>query len=117
MAWLTPMVALVLLAIVAGIIGIGSMYVLNGPIKATTTFGDFTLTLTSAKARYRTGEAVVIGDNLASDIAGARAVGARSILMLTGVTTSEMVERVPAGERPTAIARDAAELARTLSSW
>ena len=48
----------------------------------------------------RVEDAVVIGDNLFSDIAGARNVGARSILMLTGVTTPEMAGS-PAGGRPT----------------
>jgi HAD superfamily hydrolase (TIGR01450 family) len=61
------------------------------------------------------GEAVVIGDNLTSDIAGAHAVGARSILMLTGVTTADMLERVAVKERPTAVARDARELAERLA--
>lgn len=55
-------------------------------------------------------DAVVIGDNLFSDIAAARAVGARSILILTGVTTPEMAAALPDGERPTAIAADADEL-------
>lgn len=55
-------------------------------------------------------DAVVIGDNLLSDIAGARAVGARSVLMLTGVTTPEMVAMMPHAERPTAVAKDAGEL-------
>ena len=59
-------------------------------------------------------DAVVIGDNLFSDIAGARNVGARSILMLTGVTTPEMVDSLSAAERPTAVARDAKELAAVL---
>ena len=58
-------------------------------------------------------EAVMIGDAL-SDIAAAHAVGCRSILMLTGVTTAERAAAIPEGERPTAIARDAAELAQVL---
>ena len=62
-------------------------------------------------------DAVVIGDNLLSDIAGAHNVGARSILMLTGVTTAEMVARAPAAQRPTAVARDAAELATVLAEF
>jgi glycerol 3-phosphatase-2 len=62
----------------------------------------------------RAEDAVVIGDSLFSDIAGAQAVGARSILMLTGVTTPEMVAGLSAAERPTAVARDAAELASAL---
>ncbi len=56
-------------------------------------------------------EAIVIGDNLGTDIGAAIAVGARSILMLTGVTTRETVEAAPADQQPTAVAADAAELA------
>ncbi len=56
-------------------------------------------------------DAIMIGDGLPTDIAAARAVGARSVLMLTGVTTGAMVEAAPADERPTAVAADAAELA------
>lgn len=59
-------------------------------------------------------EAIVIGDNLLSDIPAARAVGARSILMLTGVTTPEMAAALTDAERPTAIARDAEDLAARL---
>lgn len=57
--------------------------------------------------------AVMIGDAL-SDVAAGRAVGARTILMLTGVTTREMAEALPEDERPTRIAADAGELARVL---
>jgi ribonucleotide monophosphatase NagD (HAD superfamily) len=56
----------------------------------------------------------MIGDGLGTDVAAARAVGARSVLMLTGVTTRETVDATPANERPTAIAADAAELAAIL---
>jgi glycerol 3-phosphatase-2 len=59
-------------------------------------------------------DAVVIGDNVLADIAGARAVGARSILMLTGVTTAEMADSLSDNERPTAVAADASELRRHL---
>lgn len=60
--------------------------------------------------------AVVIGDGLATDIAAARAIGARSVLMLTGVTTPEAAAALPPHERPTAVAADAAELAAALDS-
>jgi 4-nitrophenyl phosphatase len=59
-------------------------------------------------------EAVMIGDNLVTDIAAARAVGARSVLMLTGVTTRESADAAPEDQRPTAVAADADELARVL---
>ena len=55
--------------------------------------------------------AVMIGDAL-TDVAAGRAVGARTVLMLTGVTTRAMADLVPADERPTRIAADAAELSR-----
>jgi HAD superfamily hydrolase (TIGR01450 family) len=60
------------------------------------------------------GEAVMVGDNLGTDMAAARAVGARSILMLTGVTTRAEVGALPPDARPTAVAADAAELAAAL---
>jgi phosphoglycolate/pyridoxal phosphate phosphatase family enzyme len=59
-------------------------------------------------------EAIMIGDGLGTDIAAALAVGARSVLMLTGVTTREVVEAAPPDRHPTAIAADAAELASIL---
>jgi HAD superfamily hydrolase (TIGR01450 family) len=49
-------------------------------------------------------EAVVIGDGLLTDILAARRVGARSVLMLTGVSTAEMAEALPPEERPTVVA-------------
>lgn len=57
--------------------------------------------------------AVMIGDAL-TDVAAGRAVGARTVLMLTGVTSRETADALPAGERPTRIAADAAELALAL---
>jgi HAD superfamily hydrolase (TIGR01450 family) len=59
-------------------------------------------------------EAIMIGDGLTTDIAAAIALGARSVLMLTGVTTREMVDAAPMEARPTAVAADAAELAKIL---
>jgi len=59
-------------------------------------------------------EAVVVGDALVSDIAAARRIGARSVLMLTGVTTEAEVDAAPPDERPTAVATDAAGLATAL---
>ncbi len=60
------------------------------------------------------GEAIMIGDGLDTDIAAARAVGARSILMLTGVTIRAVVDQAPSETRPTFIAADAIELAAIL---
>ena len=41
-------------------------------------------------------------------------MGARCILMLTGVATRAEVDALPADQRPTAVAADAAELAAIL---
>jgi HAD superfamily hydrolase (TIGR01450 family) len=60
------------------------------------------------------GEAVMIGDALGTDIAAARAVGARSILMLTGITRPDQLDGLLPGERPDAVAVDAGELAAVL---
>jgi hypothetical protein len=62
MRWLSPLVALVILALVGG--ALGSLTVLNGPISATTRVGDFELTFRSEKARYATGEPVGLSASL-----------------------------------------------------
>jgi 4-nitrophenyl phosphatase len=59
-------------------------------------------------------EAIMIGDGLRTDIAAAIAVGARSVLMLTGVSTREDVDAAPPAERPSFVAGDAAELGAIL---
>jgi 4-nitrophenyl phosphatase len=59
--------------------------------------------------------AVMIGDSIGSDLAAARAVGARCVLMLTGVATDAEIEALPAEGRPAAVAADADELAAILS--
>ena len=61
-------------------------------------------------------DAVMIGDGIGTDLAAARAVGARCVLMLTGVATPEQVEALPADERPMAVAADAADLAAVLDA-
>ena len=61
-------------------------------------------------------EAIMIGDGIGTDLAAARAVGARSILMLTGVTTRAEVEALPADDRRTAVAGDAEGLAAALEA-
>lgn len=58
----------------------------------------------------RARDAVMIGDGLGTDLAAARAVGSRSILMMTGVTTPAMLDALPVDQRPTAVAVDAGEL-------
>ena len=59
-------------------------------------------------------DAVMIGDGIATDIAAAHAVGARSILMLTGVATQAHLDELPPDQRPTAVAANAGELAAAL---
>ena len=60
-------------------------------------------------------DAIVIGDGILTDLAAARRVGARCILMLTGVSTREAAEALPEADRPLAVAADAAELERVLA--
>lgn len=64
----------------------------------------------------RAGDAVVVGDGLGTDLAAAQAVGARSVLMLTGVTSADQVRALPPDRRPTLVAADADELAAALRS-
>jgi HAD superfamily hydrolase (TIGR01450 family) len=69
-------------------------------------------------AGVRVREAVVIGDGLTTDIRAANRVGARSILMLTGVTTAEDLDGDQIADiKPTAVARDATELASVLDRF
>lgn len=58
--------------------------------------------------------AVMIGDSL-SDVAAGQAVGARTVLMLTGVTSRATADALALDERPTVIAADAGELAKVLT--
>ena len=69
----------------------------------------------AASAGRQAIEAVVIGDGIGTDLAAARAVGARSVLMLTGVTSREELDALPAADRPIAVAADATELAAALA--
>ena len=55
-------------------------------------------------------EAIVIGDGIVTDLAAANAVGARTILMLTGVTTGAALEALPSGDQPFKVAANAEEL-------
>ena len=58
--------------------------------------------------------AVMIGDSIRTDLPAARAVGARCVLMLTGVTSRAEVEALARQDRPDAVAADAVELERAL---
>ena len=59
-------------------------------------------------------EAIMIGDGIGTDLAAARAVGARCIFMLTGVTTRAQVEALPVTDQPTAVAANSEELGAAL---
>jgi glycerol-1-phosphatase len=61
-------------------------------------------------------DAIVIGDGIGTDLAAANAVGARTILMLTGVSTRADIEALPAADRPFKVAADAAELDQLLAA-
>jgi len=58
--------------------------------------------------------AVVIGDGLLTDIAAANAVGARSVLVLTGVSTAEQARALPPEQRPTMISQGPSDLGAIL---
>jgi 4-nitrophenyl phosphatase len=59
-------------------------------------------------------EAVVVGDNPASDIAGAHRAGCGSILVLTGVATEDVARGLRGEEEPDAVAADPAAVRRLL---
>lgn len=59
-------------------------------------------------------QAVVIGDGLRTDILAAHRVGARSVLVLTGVSTAEMAAALPPEEQPTAVAAGPSDLESVL---
>jgi HAD superfamily hydrolase (TIGR01457 family) len=62
----------------------------------------------SAQTRAGGGTALVVGDRLDTDVAGAAALGWDSLLVLTGVSTREDVERTDV--RPTHVAPDVSVL-------
>jgi 4-nitrophenyl phosphatase len=55
---------------------------------------------------------VLAGDNLESDIAGAKGVGMRCVLVLTGVATRDDVARLPAEMRPDWVVQGLPDLLR-----
>jgi HAD superfamily hydrolase (TIGR01450 family) len=76
--------------------------------------GPLLLQVAAHAAGADVAQAVMIGDSLVTDVPAARSVGARSVLMLTGVTTRAEVAALPPQDRPTEIAADANELAGAL---
>ena len=62
-------------------------------------------------------DAIVVGDGIMTDLAGAKAIGARSVLMLTGIATQADVDALPPEERPDSVAADAEELAAALEAF
>ncbi|MGH2464637.1 MAG: HAD-IIA family hydrolase [Candidatus Limnocylindrales bacterium] len=60
-------------------------------------------------------DAVMIGDGIHTDLLAARAVGARCVLMLTGVSSRAEAEALEGPNAPDAIAADADELATALA--
>lgn len=65
-----------------------------------------------AAARIDSSRPLVVGDRLDSDIAGARAAGLDSMLVLTGVTDPAGLLAAPRGARPTFVAADLGGLRR-----
>ena len=59
-------------------------------------------------------DVIMVGDGVLTDLPAARPLGARTVLMLTGVSTRKEVDALPADERPAAIAEDAKELEAAL---
>lgn len=67
-----------------------------------------------AAQRLQARRALAVGDRLDTDIAGARAAGIDSLLVLTGVTTTGGLLAARASERPTYVAADLRGLLRDL---
>jgi HAD superfamily hydrolase (TIGR01450 family) len=63
------------------------------------------------RLNVRPGRCVLIGDNLESDVAGARQVGMRTILPLTGITTREHLEHLSVELAPDEVIEDLRSLA------
>lgn len=70
----------------------------------------------AAVAGMPVGDAIVVGDGLRTDIAAARRVGARSILVLTGVSSAATAAALPPDEQPTWVAAGPAEVDAILDS-
>ncbi len=60
---------------------------------------------------------VVVGDQLATDIAMGAAAGMRTVLVLTGSSSRPDVELVPTDRRPDAVCDSIADLPKLLATW
>ena len=74
------------------------------------------LEMAARAAGIPVGDAVMIGDGIATDLAAAVAIGIPCILMLTGVSSRAEVDALPSDRRPVAVAVDAAALAAALAA-
>ena len=74
------------------------------------------LEMAARAAGLPVGDAVMIGDGIATDLAAAIAIGIPCILMLTGVSSRADIDALPAEGRPVAVAADAAGLAAALAA-
>jgi 4-nitrophenyl phosphatase len=63
-----------------------------------------------AKLGVAPSRCVLVGDNLESDIAGAKRVGMATVLTLTGVTHEADLEKLPGELRPDRVVRDLTEM-------
>ena len=75
--------------------------------------GPYLLEVAIRRAGMHVADAVMIGDAL-SDIVAGKAVGARTVLVLTGITSAAAAAALTGDDRPTRVAADAAELAQVL---
>jgi ribonucleotide monophosphatase NagD (HAD superfamily) len=62
------------------------------------------------RLNVKSDKCILIGDNLESDIAGARAVGMATVLTLSGVTREKDLVNLPAEKKPGRIIASLAEL-------
>jgi inorganic pyrophosphatase len=69
-----------------------------------------------ARRRLLTGEVAMVGDDAQADVAAAKRVGLRGILVLSGKTSGEEIERSRAGpiRQPDAVALDLATVVAAL---
>ncbi|MFN2483619.1 MAG: HAD-IIA family hydrolase [Candidatus Limnocylindria bacterium] len=77
--------------------------------------GMFRLTLEAAGVAPEA--SLVVGDNADADVVAARRAGIRSLLVLTGVTPPDAVERLSGDRTPDFIAEDPAAIGRLILPW